>query len=267
MNYWEEILWAVPDSTSMEVSGTGSEMYSIPTFITEHDRQGTAGQVQTGEHPLMSTGVWSGNVAGIDPDAASSGSKWGNTLLSYSDGTNAVGFTAGNKDNVLKYLDMAYHATDFRPPPMFQEYYENPQAQQKPGPFIACSLDGKTRLMHLYRESKDTWIDMKDPFFNPTYAGAAIVYVAELDSATLYDAGATTAAGNESGATITGPRYYGIQPQYLRPVFHTDRYFTSLGVMTDLEQPTTHVMPINTYAQLCPRSRVRHFMLTPREAH
>jgi len=248
----------------MEVSGTGSEMYSIPTFITENDRQGTAGQVQTAEHPLMAAAAtWSGNVAGIDPDAASSGSKWGNTLLDYGGASGTVGFTAGNANNVLKSLDMAYHATDFRPPPMFQEYYENPQAQQKPGPFIACSLDGKTRLMFLYRESKDTWIDMKDPFFNPTYAGAPIVYVAELDTAALYDDGSSGLA-IESAADITGPRFYGIQPQYLRPVFHTDRYFTSLGVMTDLEQPTTHVMPINTYAQLCPRSRVRHFMVTPR---
>jgi len=268
MNYWEEILWAVPDSTAMEVSGTGSEMYSIPTFITQNDPH-TAGAsaaaasqiVQTGSHPLMAASTaWSGNVAGIDPDAASSGGKWANTLVHY--GTGGAGFTTASLENVIHALDIAFHAVDFRPPPMFQEYYENPQAQQKPGPFIACSLEGKTKLMFLYRESKDTWVDMKDPFFNPTYAGAPIVYTAQLDTAALYNLGGTALA-TEAAATITGPRYYGIQPQYLRPVFHTDRYFTSLGVMTDLEQPTTHVMPINTYAQLCPRSRNRHFMVAP----
>lgn len=261
MNYWEEILWAVPDSTEMENGGGGQEMFSIPTFITENDRQGTAGGIRTAEHPLMAGATtWSGNVAGIDPDSAAAGSKWGNTLIEY--GTGGAGFTVGNADNVLFNLDRAYHAVDFRPPPMFKEYYENPQAQQQPGPFIGCSLDGKTRLMFLYRESKDVWVDMKDPFFNPTYAGSPIVYIAQLDSAALYDDG-SSGLGNEDGANITGPRFYGIQPQYLRPVFHTDRYFTDLGVMTDLEQPTTHVLPINTYANLCPRSRVRNFMLTP----
>lgn len=268
MNFFEELFWATPDTAEMEAQG-GQEMYSIPCFITENDAQGTVGEVQTAEHPFdVNLTAWT-TIAGINPDVADGGENWANILLQYGGTSTANGFTVANIDNVLHYLDMAYHATDFRPPPMFQEYFENPQKQQQPGPFIACSLIGKTKLMFLYRESKDRWIDMKDPFFNPTYAGSPIVYIAQLDTAALYtDSVATpTAAVSESAADVVGPRYYGIQPQYLRPVFHSDRYFTSLGVMTDVEQPTTHVMPVNTYANLAPRSRNRHFMLTPEITH
>jgi len=280
MNFFEELFWAAPSNAEMEAAG-GQEMFSIPCFIHGNDLQGTAGQVQTAEHPLEYSGgsavAWT-TIANINPDTADGGENWANIVLQYGDasgGSDSNGFTVGSIDNVLHFLDMAYHATDFRPPPMFPEYFENPQKQQRPGPFIACSLLGKTRLMFLYRESKDLWIDMKDPFFNPTYAGSPIVYIAQLDTAALYDnddqsalvTEITASGGGAASAEQIGPRYYGVQPQYLRPVFHTDRYFTSLGVMTDVEQPTTHVMPVNTYANLAPRSRNRHFLLAPLNDH
>ncbi len=279
MNFFEELFWAAPNNAQME-SASGQEMFSIPCFIHENDLQGTAGGVQTAEHPLEYLGgaavTWS-TIAGINPDVADGGENWANIVVQYGGTTTTApaGFLPGSQNNILYSLDVAYGATDFRPPPMFQEYFENPQHQQRPGPFIACSLIGKSRLMFVYRESKDVWIDAKDPFFNPTYAGAPIVYIAQLDTAAIYDndnqtalvTEITAAGGGAASAEKIGPRYYGIQPQYLRPVFHTDRYFTSLGVMTDVDQPTTHVMPVNTYANLAPRSRNRHFLLSPRIDH
>ena len=249
MNAWESRMWAVPDSATMEASGA-KEMFSIPVFITEND---------SGQHALESDGSTQynggGTVAGIDPDTHA---KWANHVETY---PSATGFTVGSITNVLQKLDLAYKSTDFRPPPMSKEYFENPQKAQRPMPWIACSKTGHSQLIYLYRESKDRWVDMKDPFFTPTYAGAPVVYVGELDTAALYDVGSSLAT--ESAATKDGPRYYGIQPQYLRMVFHEDRYFESLGTFTDKSQPTTHVMPINTWGQLVPRSRARHFIIAP----
>ena len=253
-NAWEARYWKQPSYADMEGSGA-KEMFSIPTFITE---------ANSGTHALEADGGdynSSGAVAGINPDTHP---KWANHVETYGAGT--TGFTVASITNVLQHLDLAYKSTDFRPPPMSQEYFENPQKAQRPMPFIACSRVGHSKLVYLYRESKDRWVDMKDPFFTPTYAGAPIVYVAELDSAKLFDDG-SSGLESETAANLTGPRYWGIQPQYLRSVFHEDRYFESLGIFTEKSQPTSHTMPINTWGQLCPRSRARHFILTPATNH
>jgi len=274
MDHMEELLWAPPNEAEMETN-TGQEMFSIPCFIHENslvDEDGTAvtpGQLNLAGLPFDPDGVvWAGTtVAGIAPTAANNALKWRNVVYQYGGSSTTVpaGFVVGNVNNVLVFLDRAYNATDFQPPPMFKEYFESPQKQQSPMPFIACSNDGYVRLVSLYRESQDRWVDLSDPFRKPTYGGAPIVYVAQLDTAAIYDTG--TALSHEQDADINGPRFYGIQPQYLSPIFHTDRYFESLGVLTDRDQPTTHVMPVNTYTNLFPRSRRRHFLLTPEVAH
>jgi hypothetical protein len=167
-------------------------------------------------------------------------------------------------DNVIENLDNAFMAIDFRPPPMYQEYFED--AYSSPGTAIFCSRTGRAALMSLFRRSQDRWVDMKDPFNNPTYQGAPFVYVAELDTAAIFP-GAGSTLQTESAADLTGPRYFVIQAEYLRSVFHTTRYFKALPELTDVKQPTRHVLPINWYTNLVCRSRRRHAILHPAVDH
>lgn len=251
MAYWEEVLWATPNKATMEAQD-GQEMYSILAFLNEH----TNGLFNPGS--AGAGGVWT-TVQGIDP-TASDALNWVPTQLTYGQGD--TGFTKGNLKNVLNALDRVYMKTDFQPPPLQRQYFEDPMSLDKPGAFIACSLIGRSMVMHVYRESKDRWIDMKDPFQNPTYAGAPFVYIAQLDVATPY-AISTTSTGTEQTATVVGPRFYGVQPDYMSTVFHADRYMTNLGIFTEKESPTEHTMPINTFGNLVCRSRKRHFILSP----
>lgn len=250
MNYWEEVYWAVPNAPEME-SATGQEMYSIPALVNEF----TNG-LPSAAHP---GGAWT-TVMGINPTTAGQ-TKWVPQRFGY--GTGGAGYTVNNSANVITFLDQAFKKLDFRRPPMKEEYFDNDAV----GPVgcIFTSMLGVTKLMQLFRASQDRWVDSEDPFNNPTYKGAPIVYIGQLDDAAIFPTGAAGALATETSAanTNSGPRYFLIQPSYLRPVFHSERYMENLGVMTDVTQPTVHTMPINTYANLCVRSRIRHAVLYP----
>lgn len=246
-NYWEELFWATPDTTQMEAAG-GQEPYSIPCFINEH----TSGLPPAG-YP---GGVWT-TKAGINP-ALAGNTRWDNQRFPYSN------FTVNDPLNVIRAMDGAFMALDFMPPPIHPEMFEG--KYQRPVGWIAASLTGRKALMQLFRASQDRWVDMKDPYNNPTYQNAPVVYVAQKDTASIYPTGGAGVNGIEQatgGTDNQGPRFELIQPEYLRPVFHSGRYMKNLGVMTDSHQPTTHVMPVNTYYNLAPRSLRRHGILYP----
>jgi hypothetical protein len=185
-------------------------------------------------------------------------------------GAGGRGFTVDDPENVIAYFDRAFMALDFQPPPIHKEYFE--RAYSRPVGVIFCSLAGRARLMALYRASQDRWVDMRDPYNNPTYLNAPIVYVAQLDTAAIYPTGARDTLSTElsrdnddntDGIGFAGPRYKLVQPEYLRAVFHSKRYFKNLGVLTDVERPTVHTMPINTYGNILARSLRRHAEVFP----
>lgn len=257
-DYWEELMWAVPDKSEMEATG-GQEPYSIPCFINEFPNGLPAASDQPG-------GTWT-TKAGLDPTLTGN-ENWDNQRFGY--GAGATGYTVNSNTNVISTLDEAFMSLDFRPPPIHAEMFEG--TYRRPVGVIFCSKVGRARLMNLYRASQDRWVDVKDPYNNPTYQNAPIVYVAQLDDAAIYPTATSDALGTEGTSTNStytgevgydGPRYFLIQPEYLRPVFHSSRYFKNLGVFTDVEQPTTHVMPVNTYYNLAPRSLRRHGILYP----
>lgn len=254
-DHWEEVFWAVPDTTEMEAAG-GQEIYSIPAMINEF-----ANGLPTAIHP---GGAWT-TKQGIDPTAAGN-ENWVPQQFQYAPNLAGGGFDPDDfDDNVIGFLDQAFMALDFRPPPVYKEYFE--QAYTRPVGVIFTQLEGRSKLMRLYRTSQDRWVDIRDPYNNPTYMNAPIVYVRQLDTAAIYPTGAGGALDLfdtiTGGVDVAGPRYYLIQPEYLRPVFHAQRYFKNLGIMTDIEQPTTHIMPVNTYANLATRSLRRHAILYP----
>jgi hypothetical protein len=247
MNYWERACWAQPSARLME--GTGSdatEMMSIPCFINEFS-SGT---------PPATDGTWS-TIQGVTAGTT----NWAPQKFTYGTTANS-GFAANNIENVISTLDGAFDQMDWEPPPVMKEYFEDPNLDSTPKPFIACSAGGKKRLIHLYRSENDRWQDMHDPWMQPTYAGFSVVYIAQLDSAALYDNGSSGFA-TEAAADLTGPRYYGIHPKYMTTVWHKDKYMTKREVPVSREEPTTHVVPYVTYGNLVCRSRARQFILTP----
>lgn len=261
---WEERYWAVPDLSEMEAA-SGQELFSIPCFINEYPNGLPAASDQPG-------GTWT-TVMGLDPTDTDK-TNWAPQQFGYGSAGNATGYTVNNQDNVIETLDEAIMALDFRPPPIHREMFEG--MYRMPVEVIFASRIGRARLMGLFRRSQDRWVDMRDPYNNPTYQNAPIVYIAQLDSAPIYPTGASDALGAESSAANTtntnsigyqGPRYYLISPMYLRTVWHTNRYMKMLPTMTDVEQPTTHVIYVNSYANTLRRSGRRHGILYPLADH
>lgn len=255
-NFMEELYWAVPDKSRMEAQD-GDLPYSIPAFVNEYTNGLPASSDQPG-------GTWT-TVQQIDPTAAGK-TTWIPQRFGY-DSTNDATTGVGG---LLSQLDNAYMKLDFQPPPTNREYFESPTAQ--PWGFIACSALGIRYVKRLYRFNNDRWDNQNDPYGMPLYGGRPFVYVSQLDSAAIYPTGAgasanTSALGTETTTTSTGafagPRYFLIQPKYLRSIFHSERYMADLGVMTDPKIPTQHVKYLDTWGNTVARSRQRHACLYP----
>jgi hypothetical protein len=244
-NYLEDCWWATPNKLTMEAAG-GQEMYSIPCFITQE----TTGLPAPG---AGNGGTWT-TVMNIDPTVAGQ-ANWNNTRMSY-----PTLLPVGSVGGLVSAFDKVYDQVDFAPPPMKAEYFESPMAE--PAGFIACSAMGKASVRFAYRSENDRWLDFFDPYGAPTYGGRPFVYVAQLDNAALYP----PSSGNyttEALADITGPRFYGIHPKYLRMIWKSSRFMQDLGVFTDPSTPTTHARFWDNWGNLACRSRIRQFIVYP----
>lgn len=249
-NYLEDVWWAVPNKATMEATD-GKEQYSIPAFINEH----TNGLAVPG---AANGGTWT-TVMGIDPTAAGK-TNWVPTQQTY-----PALLPASGAGGLVSALDKAYDKVDFMAPPMKAEYFESASAQ--PQGFIACSLTGKTNARFAYRSENDRWVDQWDPFGMPTYGGRPFVYIKQLDTAAIFPTGTSGAYSTEmndsTGSENYGPRYFGIQPKYLRCVWKNGRFMKDLGVFTDKGTPTSHARFWDNWGNLVCRSRRRHFIIYP----
>lgn len=246
-NYWEAVAWGVPDKTKMEAAG-GQEPYSIPCFINEF----TNG-LPSAAHP---NGVWT-TVEQIDPAVAATAN-----FKPYSRTYSSL--TVDTALNFIDSMDDATMSVDFQPPPMNREYYTSPTSTPQ---FVTfTSKQGVKNARRIYRDSNDRWQDQWDPFGNPVYDRMPIVYVATLDTAAIFPTGAAAALSTEldtAGTTNAGPRYFGVNPKYLKMVWHKDRYLENLGEDHDARQPTTKFINFNTIGNMICTSRRRHFVLYP----
>lgn len=250
MEYEESVLWAVPDKTKME-SATGKEQYSIPCFINEYTNGLAASSDQPG-------GAWT-TVEGIDPTTAGY-ENWVPQRFGYS---NTNPSATADANSFLTAIDDAWMSLNFQPPPHNAQYFESPTA--KPINVVFTSKKGRIIALRCYRASNDRWDNMKDPFFNPMYDGAPFVYVKLLDTAAIFPTGAAGALGNETSTANTnaGPRFFLVQPEYLRKAYHKGRWMKNLGNMKDRKQPTTSTWPIDTWSNTICRSRRRHGIIYP----
>lgn len=234
LNGMEDALFAVPSTGAMEAT-TGTRPYSLPAFVNEE-----------------SNGLYSGftTVQGLNP---STYSKWVPQQKTY--GETAV----DNADNIISKMDELFLDVQFTPPPSHQEYFDDPSLNAM---FIACSKAGQRIYTQLLRSSQDTFVtaSRQDPAYqSPKYAGIDLVHAPKLDEY----AGYTGGDGTELGATKQGPRYYFINGNYMKFVFHTTRYMYQHPAMRHPNQPFTTIVPVDSWYNFVCRSRQRQGILSP----
>lgn len=256
----EENAWAPPNKLTMEAA-TGRSQYSIPCFVNEF-----ANGLPSAQH---TGGIWTTKMQ-IDPAAAGQ-TNWQPQQFNYID-TLASNHASFGPTSLLSVFDRAWMKLGFRPPPHDKQYFET--ATAKPINVIFTSLQGRLNLLKTYRNSQDRWENASDPFMNPMYAGAPLVYVSQLDTAAIFPTGVGTTTADallstELDTTNTiaggnaGPRYFLIQPEYMRKVYFKDRSMKMTGEMRDVRQPFTLIYPIDNLCNLIARSLKRHGIIYP----
>ena len=242
-NGMEDSLFAAPAAADMEGTG-GTKPYSLPVFITG----------------ATNGASMSGAIQNIDPATEA---KWRNKTATY-DPSSITTFDA-LADVIFPAFDSLYMDVQFMPPPSHQEYFENPSLNAM---FIATSRRGQRAYVGCLRASQDTFVtgSRQDPsYMKPQYAGVDLEYVAELDTAPIYGNTfqGTGAVTESAGSTDAGPRYYFINANYLKFVFHTTRYFYQHPTMKHPNQPFTTVMPVDCWHNFICRSRQRQGLIGP----
>lgn len=172
-------------------------------------------------------------------------------------------FTAGDASNFLVALRKAVRKTSFTPPPRDKEYFnpEGDDSVDKSGGVVYGSSDGISRVEGLYVNSQDRFVDYWDPAGNPRFKGIQLVYVAALDDLAVYPDGSGYGNSTESAADITGPRFYGVNAQYMKMHWHKRRFFEWLDPFR--QNLTTWTQGVNSLGtMLCP-DRSKHFFLSP----
>lgn len=259
LNGMEDQLFKVPEVNNQEAD-TGKEPYSIPAFINE-ESNGLFGSTATGAPGA----AWT-TVQGIN---GANESRWRNAKVTYStSAANPPGTGDPTVNNILAAFDDMCLTIKFDTPPTREEYFENDALYRQ---FIACSKAGLNKYKQIMRASQDQFVteSRQDPNYNrPQYAGIDLQYVEALDTAALYanDTAANALQTEMAGAGTAednGPRYYWINANYMKIVFHTTRYMKKHAVKDHPNQPFTHVAPCDTWYNLVARSRQRHGIVAP----
>ena len=249
-NGMEDHLFAAPLNAEMEAQA-GTQPYSLPCFISEE----TPTASKTGIHDAAGT-EWA-TLQGLQD------TKWDNQRGTYA--TASITSFADQAETLFGAFDAMYQEVQFIPPPSHQEYFENPSLNAM---MIATSKKGYQLFQGCLRASQDTFVtaSRQDPsYMKPQYAGIDVEWNAGLGDLAVYSdgAGAYNKPENNTGADDIGPRYYFINANYLKFVFHTTRYMYTHPTMKHPNQPFTTVMPVDCWYNMICRSRHRQGIVSP----
>lgn len=258
-NFMEGLLWAVPNKATMEAAA-GTEPYSIPAFVNEY----TNGLFAV---PDAGAGLPGGNwttVMSINPVTKP---KWVPQQELYG----STSATATNADvtnrNIVQAFDRMWLKIKFIPPALRQQYFESPELNRQ---VIVTSEFGVTTYQDVMRKSQDLYVtsSRQDPaFVNPAYAGIDVVPIQTLNTQQLYLDATTTPDSlkgeMESGVDNSGPRYYWLNGNYIKPVWHSRRYFYRKEGMTPPSQPFTTFWYVDSWFNNVCRSRQRQGLVSP----
>lgn len=232
LNGIENDLTAVPNNADMETA-SGTKAYSVFAFLSPDE---------TNYHYSGFT-----TVMGIDP---ASESRWRNVVSTY-DHTAISDQTSG----LIAAFDDMVEDVRYIPPEIQTGAFD---ASQPATGFFITSKQGVRLYKQQVRAANDRLLGAASPsdpaYLKTIYGGAEILKIDNLTTAALY-----TSAAEASGE----PRYYFIQPQYMKIIFHTDRYFVKEGPFNDRDNPFSHTVYFDVYWNLFCCSRQRQGVIAP----
>lgn len=245
LNGMEDALFSIPSNGAMEAT-TGTKPYSIPAFVNQD-----------------ANGLYSGftDVQGLAPATYAKWVPQQHTFNSASD-TDAY-ITPDSPDNIIAAFDKMFLDVQFVPPPSHQEYFDDPGLNAM---FIACSKKGQNAYQQLLRASQDTFVtsSRQDPaYMQPKYAGIDLVYAPKLDTYAGYGTSGGTESGAGSSPDFKGPRYYFLNGNYMKFIFHSTRYMYQHPAMRHPNQPFTTIVPVDSWYNFVCRSRQRQGIVYP----
>lgn len=221
-----------PSNSEME-QADGSKPHSLFSLITEDT---------TNYHPSGYT-----TVQGIDP---ANQSKWRNQVSTY-DHTDIFDTTSG----LFAAFDDMWEDVRFEAPEYKRQYFEVDRLNRMS---ILTSKQGVTLYKQALRASNDRLlggVSAQDPDYNkPTYSGIPVSKVDNLTSAAVY-----TSAVEASGE----PRYYWVNANYMKMIFHSKRYFEKTPPLRHPQQPYSWVCYFDVWYNLFLRSRQRQGIIAP----
>lgn len=263
-NGTEADLWAVPDTTKME-STTGAnpqEPYCLAAFLNEFTNM---------LYPAITPGgAWT-TKQGINP---ATDTYWVGVKKTYTDDVNAL--AVGEDYDLFQAFDLAFIETEYMPVPIAGEH-DSPTS----GPtIIVTSEQGKANISVALRKANNhTRMGAQDPSYpGPQFDGRPVISCQSLNSAPLFPAHATTpnsatALVAENDATVLGlaggstatraPRYFGLNPETMAMVWHSERYFMPSETVEPYRQPFTHTRYYDTWGNLAFRDLRSNFIVSP----
>lgn len=251
LNKKEDQMWAVPEAADMEAAA-GKQPYSIPAFINAN----TNGLFYSGAQPTGKN-AWT-TVMNINPVT---NPKWVPAVRTYSASTVGAG-----ADNVLAAFDKMWFDVKFEKPGTRDEYFDRTELYQQ---FIVASPGGVNVYQRLLRDSQDHFaaVSRQDPaYVSPMYGGIDVERVDILTNAALYSNSTSTNPYQTEVSTTAderGPRYYWLNAQYLKMIWHSRNYMDVKDVKEHPNQVFTHVQPVASWYNMVARSRQRLGLVKP----
>lgn len=251
INFIEGAIWRDPNSATayakMETNTKGpGQPYSLPALVNEETNGLASGWT------LKAT------------IAPASQSKWVPQQVQY-DWTDPDD-SDGDRDGIIEAFDDMLERIRFLPPGKYNEHFEDKAKQLDPAKcVIMTQREGKTLYKQVLRASNDTLISKQDPHYNsPQFAGYDVMHIAQLNTATLYaGSGSTWVAHDAATVTTRGPRYYWFNFNYLKFLFHGERYFIKEKPIVHPQQPFTRVQYVDVWHNIFPCSLQRQGIVYP----
>lgn len=289
--------WAVPDKTLMEVTSANSKApYSWAVYVNEYGHglpgvtlDDNGGVSDLAAHP---GGAWT-TIMNIAPtDQLETDGKWDCQRMDYSFAHS--GATTPNTTEIFNRMSRLYHEATFDSLPMQTQYSE-----KKSSPvFIATQLAGIINFEDALRTNQDYFRGMgmlsgQDPAYpGPSFMGVAMERISKLETAEIYPTasdtgglGAWDATGNDSNATNmltnnsgvdvysgvgevmfgkSGPRYYFLNLNYLKCLWHANHYIKPKdGWITLPNRPWERIKILTVMNNNVCQSRMRQGQLYP----
>jgi len=247
-SYWKGIeasLWRLPKKTEMgEGIATAKRPYSIPFHINEETNGLYASHSDSGDDFTTKQGI----------------TPSGKTVPQQETYLQAPPSTLDNDWDLWTALNNGYLKSKFEQLPDHQQYSEPMSSPH----FIATDLEGYTNYQQGARAAQNVWREAtNDPHYKQLfYAGIEMLYISSLDDAALYPESGGGYVSQSTGINV-GPRYYGINGEYLCPVWHSSVYADITPTMTHPRQPFSYVKYVDTWFNLPARSWQRHFIVSP----